>query len=85
MRGSPRSIEEFLYRTLMNSEGFHRFVRRIYYKVNGLEKPMNGRPAAHVEQVFRPTKLQKFKAYRVLFWDEMRAVVGLNRRFNRHL
>ncbi|SCV05305.1 LANO_0H04544g1_1 [Lachancea nothofagi CBS 11611] len=83
MRGSPRSVQELLYQKLMESPGFHRFVRRIYYRINGLQEPMGNDSLPHAGQNFRPTALQKFKAFRVLFWDEMRSVVGLERRFNK--
>ncbi|SCU93241.1 LAFA_0F15368g1_1 [Lachancea sp. 'fantastica'] len=83
MRGGPRSIEELLYQKLLESPGFHRFVRRVYYKINGLQEPLkNDTISVSADQVFRPTKAQKFKAYRMLFWDEMRSVFGLQRRFN---
>ncbi|CDO94082.1 unnamed protein product [Kluyveromyces dobzhanskii CBS 2104] len=76
MKGAPRSLEEWLFYKLMNSAGFHRFVRRIYYKVNGIN-PQQMETMGKTNQLFRPTGLQKFKAYRMLFWDEMRSTVGL--------
>ncbi|SCU96349.1 LAME_0F15962g1_1 [Lachancea meyersii CBS 8951] len=84
MRGGPRSIEELLYQKLLESAGFHRFVRRIYYKVNGLQEPMNKETrSVSADQIFRPTKTQKFKAFRTLFWDELRSTFGFQRRFNK--
>ncbi|SCU94138.1 LADA_0G06810g1_1 [Lachancea dasiensis] len=81
MRMGPRSIEELLYQKLMQSAGFHRFVRRVYLKVNGLEEPLSHSKIAYTaESVFKPKPHHKFKAFRVLFWDEMRSIFGLERR-----
>lgn len=33
---------------------------------------------------FKPTKLQKFKAFRLLFYDEWRATLGFQRQIHKH-
>lgn len=78
MKGAPRSLEEWLFYKLMNSPGFHRFVRNVYYRVNGIN-PQHMEPMSKTDRLFHPTAFQKFKAYRMLFWDEMRSTVGLPR------
>ncbi|CAH01007.1 Mrx7p [Kluyveromyces lactis] len=84
MKGAPRSLEEWLFYKLMNSQGFHRFVRRVYYKVNGIN-PHQMEQTSRTDRLFHPTGLQKFKAYRMLFWDEVRSVVGLPRITDKYL
>ncbi|SCW03960.1 LAFE_0H02850g1_1 [Lachancea fermentati] len=80
MRGGPRSLEEFFYHKLMQSPAFHRFVRRIYYKVNGLTDTSTARPSQNLG-TYHPSTIQKFNAYRILFWDEIRSTFGLSRKF----
>ncbi|GAV48146.1 hypothetical protein ZYGR_0I04430 [Zygosaccharomyces rouxii] len=87
MKRPPRSLEEWLYLQLLDSPRFHRFVGNVYRKVNGIKDgPQEGSFTAS-EYLFQPTKRQKFKAYRILFWDEMRSLIGLPRKsdkfFNR--
>lgn len=85
MRRPPRSLEEWLFYKLMDSEGFHRFVGKIYRKVNNIkEPPLAGGPSSSLQGTFKPTALQKFKAYRILFWDEVRSTLGLPRRSGKY-
>ncbi|ODQ61959.1 hypothetical protein WICANDRAFT_27625 [Wickerhamomyces anomalus NRRL Y-366-8] len=78
---SPRNLEEFLYLKLMNSPAFHRFVRNIYFKVNGIQPPTRPLHEQHAaDHLFQPTSAQKFKAYRLLFYDEWRATFGFPRK-----
>lgn len=79
MRGAPRSLEEWLYYKLMRSDAFHRFVRRIYYKVNGIKDPSPADEISRAGLSFHPTRVQKLNAYRILFLDEMRGSFGLKR------
>lgn len=79
MKGPPRSLEEWIYYKLIQSPAFHKFVRSVYNKVNGI-KPTNMEPVLGFDDMFHPTTLQKFKAYRILFWDEMRTSVGLSKK-----
>ncbi|AQZ10138.1 YNL211C [Zygosaccharomyces parabailii] len=79
MRKAPRSVEEWLYYKLLDSPGFHKFVGNIYKKINGIkDKPHEIFTSS--EYLYRPTRSQKFRAYRVLFWDEMRTLIGLPRK-----
>lgn len=80
MRRPPRSLEEWLYLKLMNSEGFHRFVGKVYRKVNNIHDPKFDRISSIPESSFRPSSLQKFRAFRMLFWDELRGIIGLPRK-----
>lgn len=86
MRQAPRSIEEWLYYKLLDSQGFHRFVRRIYRKVNGIKDipEMDMKRTAN-SLLYRPTQVEKFKAFRVLFWDEFRSTFGLRRKRDDYL
>ncbi|SCU98378.1 LAMI_0F14356g1_1 [Lachancea mirantina] len=81
MRGGPRSIEDYLYHKLLESQAFHRFVRRIYYKINGIRDIPLDHSVRQSPTTFQPTGLQKFKAFRTLFWDEIRSTIGFPRRF----
>ncbi|KAH3898690.1 Mrx7p SCDLUD_005013 [Saccharomycodes ludwigii] len=79
MRPPPRSIEEWLYLKLLNSRSFNKFVFWVNCKVN---KKQYHEPISSTTS-YRPTELQKFKAYRILFWDEMRGTFGLKRLTNK--
>lgn len=85
MRRPPRSLEEWLYYKLMDSEGFHRFVGKIYRKVNNIQDPKLDKSSLASESSFKPTSLQKFKAYRMLFGDEIRTIFGLPRKNDKYL
>lgn len=79
MRRPPRSLEEWLFYKLIDSAGFHRFVGRIYRKVNGIKESPYQETLSASQFLYKPTATQKFKAFRILFWDEMRSIVGLPR------
>lgn len=84
MKGAPRSLEEWLFYKLMNSARFHNFVRSVYYKVNGIN-PHNVDNISKTDRMFHPSPFQKFKAYRMLFWDEMRTTFGFSRLTDKYL
>ncbi|ODV97458.1 hypothetical protein PACTADRAFT_2025 [Pachysolen tannophilus NRRL Y-2460] len=75
----PRNIEEFLYDKLMKSATFHKFVRTIHAKINGLPPPhiqdrqkIRYNSSNQYDYLFRPTRLQKANAFRLLFLDELK-------------
>ncbi|GMM37773.1 Mrx7 protein [Saccharomycopsis crataegensis] len=75
----PRNIEELLYRMLMDSKSFHRMVQKIYCRVNGIpyHKYLDANAPDPLKSstnfaMYHPTKLHKFRAWRALFWDEMK-------------
>lgn len=83
-----RNLEEYLFHKLMKSHAFHRFVRGIYYKVNGIDpRTINHEPTGPrfpaSDTLFQPTPGQKFKAFRLMFYDEMRSSVGLAKKYSR--
>lgn len=84
MKRPPRSLQEWLYYKLLDSEGFHRFVGKIYRKVNNIKEPPMREDLSHLQWTFKPTSMQKFKAYRILFWDEMRSTLGLPKKSSRY-
>lgn len=93
MRKPPKSIEEWLYYKLLDSKGFHRFVRAIHDKINGIDHMSRDPNYTYTNQKFndvsfttpfKPTKLQKFKAFRLLFYDEWRATLGFQRQIHKH-
>lgn len=84
MRKPPRSLEEWLYYKLMDSQGFHRFVGKVYRKVNNIQDPNLEKASSISESTFKPSSLQMFKAYRMLFWDEIRGIFGLPRKTNKY-
>lgn len=81
----PRNLEEWLYCKLLESEGFHRFVRKVYNKVNGIKETPLQHQANPSEFLYKPTRLHKFRAYRMLFWDEMRASLNLPKKSSKFL
>lgn len=57
-------------------------MRKIYCKVNGLN-PNEHFPQPELTEAdvfFQPTRAQRLNAYRMLFWDEMRSSIGLQRK-----
>ncbi|AMD22830.1 HHR061Wp [Eremothecium sinecaudum] len=82
MRRSPISLEEWMYQMLLRSVGFHRFVRRVYCYVNGI-KPFNQESRTiNFKAGYQLTTVHKIRAFRMLFWDELRASVGLRRKLS---
>ncbi|CCK70769.1 Mrx7p KNAG_0F01000 [Huiozyma naganishii CBS 8797] len=83
MRRAPRTLQEWLYFKLLDSPAFHRFVRRIYRRVNGIRDNATMEfEKQESDLLYRPTSWHKFKAFRYLYWDEIRATFGFPRRFN---
>lgn len=87
----PRSIEEWLYYKLLNSKGFNRFVQSIHDKINGIDHM--SRDPSYSQAIknnninfttFQPTSFQKFKAFRLLFYDEWRSTFGFRRKINKY-
>lgn len=71
---SPSSLEEILYRTLMNSPTFHHWVRRIHARINKIpleEQPIEMGRTVYLED-YQPTTLHKINAARIIFWDELK-------------
>lgn len=80
MRRAPRNLEEWLFFKLMDSDRFHLFVRKIYRRVNGIPEISNGEKQTAFQYLYKPTRAQKFKAFRLLFWDEIRSTFGLSKK-----
>lgn len=86
MRKPPRSLEEWLYLKLMDSIYFHRFVRKIYNRINGIKGMENIEFEQAISQsLYKPTMSHKFRAYRILFMDEIRGIIGLPRKSDKIL
>ncbi|CUM67213.1 uncharacterized protein PRCAT00004906001 [Priceomyces carsonii] len=70
-------LEELLYRSLLQSKVFNRWVKRIHGRINGIryQEP----PEIRDFSSFVPTKAQKFKAFRIIWLDEMKKSIGLRR------
>lgn len=84
----PNNLEDYLFIKLMQSQAFHRFVRNIYYKVNGIDprtinQHQSGPRFPAADPLFQPTPAHKFKAFRLMFYDEMRASFGLTRKYEK--
>ncbi|AAS50602.1 ABL169Wp [Eremothecium gossypii ATCC 10895] len=78
----PPIFEEWLFRKLLYSRGFQSFVRTVYCKINGI-KPRAPQSIVNSGLPFHPTRGQKFRAFRVLFWDEVKVVFGATRTFKK--
>ena len=80
---NPQSLEELLYRKLIESPAFNRWVRRIHAKINRIpiENPNHPMHEHHMKEIplhsFVPTRWHKFNAFRVVWWDEMKRSFGL--------
>ncbi|CDR44090.1 CYFA0S13e03202g1_1 [Cyberlindnera fabianii] len=67
----------------MQSPAFHRFVRSVYNKVNGIDPHAGNEPKLReTSGSFKPTAFHKFKAWRLLFYDEMRSSFGMTKKHN---
>lgn len=84
MRPPPRSVEEYLYRLLIDSPAFNNWVKRVHARINGLPPPHLQRP--HLElnvnnmQDFVPTRIQRVNAFRIIWVDEFKRAFGFGRR-----
>lgn len=65
----PQSIEQWLYQNLMSSPHFLNWVKRIHARINKL--PLDNEPIKLVNS-YNPTPMHKFKAFRVIWWDELK-------------
>lgn len=59
-------LEQFLYRQLISSKGFNRFVQKIYNRVNNIKEPMQ------VVEGYVPTLWHKVNAFRIVWMFELR-------------
>lgn len=84
MRPPPRSLEELLYRKLVELPRFQEFVKRIHHKINRI--PYEDPP--HIQEAkmrrlnvhtYKPTAFQKFNAFRIIWVDEMKRLFGFKR------
>ena len=79
MKPPPKSLEEWLYRYLMESNTFHHYVRRIHAKINRI--PMQDEVQKTMEASdFQPTRAHKFNAFRIIWFDELKRTIGFGRR-----
>lgn len=70
----PSSLQELLYRQLMNSPTFHRWVRRVHARINRIpleEQPIENGRSIHLLD-YTPTTWHKINAFRVVLWDELK-------------
>lgn len=84
MRPPPKSLEEMLYRYLLDSPAFNNWVKRVHARINGLPPPHLQRPQSDVNvkdfNDFVPTRVQKFNAFRIIWLDELKRTFGLGSR-----
>jgi hypothetical protein len=83
MRPPPRSLEEMLYRKLLDSPGFHNWVRKIHARINRIPYDPPEGHAANMKKIpfdhFQATGYQKFNAFRIIWWDELKHSFGFRR------
>lgn len=88
-------LERWLYQKLISSPGFHRFVRMIYNKVNGIDhmsqdpnygNSFNASVFSSINKPveYKPSLLHKLNAFRLLYIDEWRSIFGLQRKIHNH-
>lgn len=70
-------IEEILYKRLMGSPGFHRFVRRIYARINRISLEENEGSQNLSVRNYQPTRLHKARAFRKILLEELKKSIGL--------
>lgn len=79
MKPPPRSLEEWLYRYLMESPRFHHYVRRVHAKINRI--PMHEEVHKTMEaRDYKPTRAHKFNAFRIIWFDELKRSFGFGKR-----
>lgn len=83
MNRGPRSLEEWLYVRILHSIWFRRFVQRVYNRVNGIKSSPCIQPKTASEFLYRPTLNHKFRAYRILFWNDLNTSIGFSSRNKR--
>lgn len=72
MKPPPRSLEEWLYRFLMESPRFHHYVRRIHAKINRIPTREQEFHKTVDAGDYRPTGAHKANAFRIIWIDEMK-------------
>lgn len=76
MRPPPKSLEDLLYQSLLNSKHFNNFVRRIHAKINKIPyyEPNSIYNHENMKLVhnYKPTTIHKINAFRIIWWDEMK-------------
>ncbi|VEU23597.1 DEKNAAC104688 [Brettanomyces naardenensis] len=80
MNRAPDPFEEWLYRRLIKSRVFNDMVRSIYCRFNNLPPPqrlasesiLRGPMKVQSQFDYVPTRLQKFNAFRKIFWEELK-------------
>lgn len=66
----------------MESKAFHRFVQKVYSKVNGIPNHPSNMQNSEIRtnyQLYTPTTWHKVNAFRQLFIDEMKRSFGLKK------
>ncbi|KAK6202558.1 uncharacterized protein RJT21DRAFT_118623 [Scheffersomyces amazonensis] len=83
MRPPPRNLQELLYQKLIDSPAFNNWVRKIHARINRI--PYNPHPdtipkVTNIDmESYKPTRLHRFNAYRIIWVDEMKRSFGLRR------
>lgn len=72
MRPPPRSIEEWLYRYLIDSPTFNHYVRKIHARINGISMRANRPTKTIEEESYQPTLVQKANAFKIIWLDEFK-------------
>ncbi|CCC71040.1 hypothetical protein NCAS_0G01530 [Naumovozyma castellii] len=85
MRNRPRNIQEWFYYTLLESPAFHRFVGKVYRRVNGIKDIPPLEHKQTLQFLYKPTKAHKINAFKMLFIDEYRATFGLPKKTDKYL
>ncbi|CCE85585.1 Piso0_005197 [Millerozyma farinosa CBS 7064] len=80
MRPPPRSLEEMLYRMLMDSPSFHRFVRRIHAKINRIPLHENGPHTTINVDEYNPSIKHKTNSFFLIWKDEFKNTFGIGKR-----
>ncbi|ODV78878.1 uncharacterized protein CANTADRAFT_51078 [Suhomyces tanzawaensis NRRL Y-17324] len=72
------NLQELFYKKLLESHGFHNWVRKIHARINRIPYvPIQGHHQHSSEYV--PTMFHKVNAFRVLFQREFARSVGFRR------
>lgn len=75
MRPPPNSLQEYLYRMLIESPGFNNWVRKIHARVNRVpyqEFPDASKVKEFDVHNYQPTAWQKVNAFRRIWLEEMK-------------
>lgn len=75
---SPLSpLEEILYKRLMASPGFHRFVRKVHARINRIPLEENEGLRNLSAENYQPTGLHKAKAFGAILFEELKKSFSL--------